>query len=144
MGKTSSKQKIAFPSKRLVGCFTLNPEKVEELQNKILYLENFSIEDRTVKGIVALNIGNNMEENLEVKVRFTLDAWKSFEDKLCEHWKDEKDQSDTKRFRFELNVPDDLSLEFAICYKNTTNGSEIWDNYDEKNYKFTDIFSSQV
>ena len=132
-----------FPQAKLVPCFTLNKEGEETLEDKEVFLEQLSIEERQVKGTVALKQSNSFEENLEVKVRFTLDSWESYDDTFCKQLNEgSEDIRSMERFSFELIVPDNASLEFAICCRNTTNGSEIWDNCNEKNYKVTDLISS--
>lgn len=97
-----------------------------------------------MKGKITLaEDSSNFEENVEVKVRFTLDSWKTYEDIFCVHLKDEN-QANKKmgKFGFELNIPKGVSLEFAICCRDAINGWEKWDNFNEKNYKFTDLESS--
>ena len=144
MGKASSKQTINFPQSKLVPCFTLDKEGAKSFEGKTMFLEKASADDRKVKGIIVVKDFDHLEENFEVKVRFTLNSWKSFDDIFCEHLKEEKQETrNTKRFKFELDVPNDMTLEFAICCRNTTNSSEIWDNYNERNYKFTDMVTSK-
>jgi len=145
MGKKNSKQKeITFPQTNLVACFTLNDERVEATENKEVFLDNISIDERQVKGTVALKNCNGFDENIEVKVRFTFDVWESYDDTLCSLLKEEGEgTNDMKKFGFLLDVPKSASLEFAICRRSTIDGSEIWDNCNGKNYKVSDMISSE-
>ena len=144
MGKKNSKQKeITFPHTNLVPCFTLGKEGVQTIEDKEIFLEEFSIDERQVKGKIALRNSTSFDENLEVKVRFTLNSWESYDDTFCKHIKEENEHNiGIVRFGFELDVPKNASLEFAICCRNTADGSELWDNYNEKNYKVADLISS--
>eukprot|EP00112_Aurelia_sp_Birch-Aquarium-sp1_P004467 Seg1508.6 transcript_id=Seg1508.6/GoldUCD/mRNA.D3Y31 product="Protein phosphatase 1 regulatory subunit 3C" protein_id=Seg1508.6/GoldUCD/D3Y31 len=135
-----------MPVASLVSCFTLPEGETisKRINNEGIGFESFSVDDRKVIGInaVAFSKTENLE-NAEMKVRYTLNSWVTYEDLFCEHLKAKnRGDQETQKFKFAINVPPGMSLEFAICCRNTRTGAEIWDNNNGKNYKFTDIISS--
>ena len=144
MGKSNSKTKVKMPVANLVSCFTLPEEETisKRTNNDGICFESFSVDDRKVIGINAVALSKN-SENAEVKVRYTLNSWVTYEDLFCEHFKDEnRGDQEVQRFKFSINVPPGMTLEFAICCRNTGTGAEVWDNNNGKNYKFTDVITS--
>ena len=142
MGKSNSKEKVQVPANKLVPCFDFVEQ--EKTSVGFISLESVCIDERNVTGIVSVKNFDQNEENWEVKVRFTLNSWNSYNDKACECVEEEPDSKmdDGKRFKFEINVPVGMTLECALCCGNAMDGTEFWDNNSEKNYKFTDMVSS--
>eukprot|EP00795_Rhopilema_esculentum_P013789 gene13789-4718_t len=134
MGSSKSKETVRTL------CFNLDSEQGKG-KDRFIVLENFSIHGRKVTGIVSMKNFDQNEDMWEVKVRFTLNSWDSYNDKTCECIEDEEKtkMGGIKRFKFEVNVPVGNSLEYAIFCRNAMNSIEFWDNNDYKNYKFSEF-----
>ena len=85
-----------------------------------------------VTGIVAVK---NMAFEKEVKVRYTLNKWGSFQD-IWAYYLAFSRSKDIDKFCFRLVLPFDLEvgrqIEFAIRYR--VDDKEFWDNNFGKNY----------
>ena len=131
MGSSKSKETVRTL------CFNLGSEQGKG-NDRFIALENFSIHGRKVTGIVSMKNFDQSEDKWEVKVRFTLNSWDSYNDKTCECIEDigKTKMDGIKRFKFEIKVPIGNSLEYAIFCRNAE--SEIWDNNEYKNYTFSE------
>ncbi|XP_070576118.1 glycogen-binding subunit 76A-like [Ptychodera flava] len=119
----------------LAACFPhpgVAPGFLSRVHQQKVCLENAVVPDLNVLGTVRVaNIGYEKV----VKVRFTVDEWKTFYDIPASYVQNSCDGS-TDRFSFGLSLPQNIGvgcrLEFAICYK--VNESVYWDNNLGKNY----------
>ncbi|XP_070576179.1 glycogen-binding subunit 76A-like [Ptychodera flava] len=97
-------------------------------------LENAAASDLTIFGTVKVC---NIAYQKSVKIRYTLNEWKSHVDKQATYVTDSCD-GPTDRFSFAITAPTDMEIgsrvEFAVCY--SVKGKEFWDNNDGDNYKF--------
>ena len=104
----------------------------ERLHNQKVCLESVDASSSMITGIVSVE---NLAYEKEVKVRYTLNNWGSFQDIWADYVPLSRD-GETDKFCFRLVLPFDLQvgrqIEFAICYR--VSGQEFWDNNSGKNY----------
>ena len=122
-------------SKYLVSQFTppvYKDDFFERLKNQKVCLESVDASSSMVTGIVAVE---NMAFQKEVRVRYTLNAWGSFQDIWADYVPFSR-SGDIDKFCFRLVLPFDLEvgrqIEFAIRYR--VDDKEFWDNNFGKNY----------
>ena len=144
MGKVhSTENTVEFPDNNLVACFDIpNGEAFKnEVNTRHICLENIAIQDRTVSGVVAVKL---LSENIDMKIRYTLDSWKNFHETSGQVLTKENRQGDENMqlLEFSVDVPVGTTLEFAICCRDACQDTELWDNNNGKNYKITDVLTT--
>jgi protein phosphatase 1 regulatory subunit 3A/B/C/D/E len=132
-------------------CFeqpAIKPDFFKNLNEKKVSLETIHLKSHLICGVVRVL---NICFNKNVKIRYTTDKWKTFEDVNAAYINNSCD-GHTDRFSFNLNLENNLvkffnnsqnfynkyNIEFAIAYetsKATTSENECyWDNNYGSNY----------
>ena len=145
--RTGKMGQVLNKKENLVACFEQPVTKVDfkdRVNNQNVCLEQLSIKERSVTGTVVLK-KDGLKEG-KVLVRYTLDDWSTFSEiqaKLNGKAKASTSNNDVEvqnRFTFVINVPDNKSLEFAICCR--VGEQEHWDNNSDRNYRVTEVVKS--
>jgi hypothetical protein len=85
------------------------------------------VQTNNTKGLILVD---NLAYEKIVIVRYTLDNWNTYNDQECNYSYSVSDYLDV--FSFTANLPNWISIEFAIKY--IVNNTEYWDNNNGLNY----------
>ncbi|XP_065648907.1 protein phosphatase 1 regulatory subunit 3B [Hydra vulgaris] len=151
-GKTLCYVKFFVPESTTV-CYRPNYGPTSIFEDKMEYKIAYNETQLHLKNVSLLLYGLTANKNLfgavavrnlafkkDVKIRLTLNKWKTFQDIPCKFMQQEF-HGDIDRFIFVthlLTLGHDISsnqkgIEFAVCY--SVNNDEHWDNNANHNYK---------
>lgn len=106
----------------------LKPVRVERLF--------LSPDKETLVGTVAVQ---NLSFQKLVVARFTLDHWKTTSEVVAEYNNDLQQSSDgCDKFNFHIKLSDSSNIEsktLLLCVRYNVNGTDFWDNNDDRNYQ---------
>jgi hypothetical protein len=106
----------------------LKPVRVERLF--------LSSDKETLVGTVAVQ---NLSFQKLVIARFTLDHWKTTSEVVAEYNNDLQQSSDgCDKFNFNIKLSDSANIEsktMLLCVRYNVNGTDFWDNNDDRNYQ---------
>lgn len=106
----------------------LKPVRVERLF--------LSPDKETLVGTVAVQ---NLSFQKLVIARFTLDHWKTTSEVVAEYNNDLQQSSDgCDKFNFHIKLSDSANIEsktMLLCVRYNVNGTDFWDNNDDRNYQ---------
>jgi hypothetical protein len=106
----------------------LKPVRVERLF--------LSPDKETLVGTVAVQ---NLSFQKLVIARFTLDHWKTTSEVVAEYNNDLQQSSDgCDKFNFHIKLSDSANIEsktMLLCVRYNVNGTDHWDNNDDRNYQ---------
>lgn len=106
----------------------LKPVRVERLF--------LSPDKETLVGTVAVQ---NLSFQKLVIARFTLDHWKTTSEVVAEYNNDLQQSSDgCDKFNFNIKLSDSANIEsktMLLCVRYNVNGTDFWDNNDDRNYQ---------
>ena len=106
----------------------LKPVRVERLF--------LSSDKETLVGTVAVQ---NLSFQKLVVARFTLDHWKTTSEVTAEYNNDPQQTSDgCDKFNFNIKLSDSANIEsktMLLCVRYNVNGTDYWDNNDNRNYQ---------
>ena len=106
----------------------LKPVRVERLF--------LSSDKETLVGTVAVQ---NLSFQKLVIARFTLDHWKTTSEVVAEYNNDPQQSSDgCDKFNFNIKLSDSANIEsktMLLCVRYNVNGTDFWDNNDDRNYQ---------
>ncbi|KAK3550278.1 hypothetical protein QTP86_023340, partial [Hemibagrus guttatus] len=112
------------------------PSYFEGLTKSLVHLESCTLIYGSLLGKVRVC---NISHEKAVHVRITYDSWRSHQDILCMPIKENKGNSETELFVFNVPIPFCPSvqdrLEFCVSFRPGSGNINLWDNNGGQNYR---------